>query len=44
MMTTNISHRVKSIAKLRNEYMIFLESNGVKYEEDITFIILGCIT
>ena len=41
MLATNIPTRMKMIANLRNEDIIFVESYGVKYKEGIIFICFG---
>ena len=39
MLNANISQRVKRITNLPKSDMTFLESSGIKYEEDIMFLL-----
>ena len=42
--TTNILQRMKIIANLRNNDVMFLESDGVKYEEYLVLLIFKDIS
>ena len=44
MLTPDIFQRVKIIGSLRDKNMIFIECDGVKWKEDLPFILFEDIT